>query len=310
LIALGLGTLQVVLDKGQREDWFESRFILVLTLISVGALLSAIVWEWRHKDPIVDLNLFRERTFATANFLMFMLGFALLGSTLLLPLFAQTLLGYTAQQAGLALSPGGFTILLLLPLVAFLLSRYDARFLISAGLATLSLALFSMTRFDLEVAFPTLVIARCFQGAGLAFLFVPINTAAYSNLAPGKNNAASGLMNLARNIGGSVGISFATTLLARRTQYHQARLSENLSGGSAPLHSTLRGLVARFTEGGLDPVTASQKAYAMLQANVVRQATMLGYIDCFWLLGAIIMCLVPVVFVMKKGKRGGPMAAH
>jgi DHA2 family multidrug resistance protein len=310
LIAVGLGALQIVLDKGQRDDWFESQFIVVLTVISVGALLLAVFWEWRHKDPIVDLHLFRNRTFATANFLMFMLGFALLGSTLLIPLFAQTLLGYTAEQAGLALSPGGFTILCLLPLVAFLLSRYDARWLMATGLTTLSLALFHMTRFDLTVDFRTLVIARCFQGAGLAFLFVPINTAAYSNLPPGKNNAASGLMNLARNIGGSVGISFVTTLLARRTQFHQARLSENLSGGSGPLQNSLRGLRATFMEGGLDPATASQKAYAMVQANVVRQATMLGYVDCFWLLGAIIGCLVPVVFLMKRARPGGAIAAH
>ena len=310
LIALGLGTLQIVLDKGQREDWLESRFIVVLAAISVASLVLAVVWEWRHKDPIVDLHLFRDRTFATANFLMFMLGFALLGSTLLLPLFSQTLLGYTAEQAGLALSPGGLTILFMLPLVAFLLSRYDARFLIAFGLTTLSLALFHMTGFDLDVDFRTLVVARCFQGMGLAFLFVPINTTAYSGLAPGKNNAASGLMNLARNIGGSVGISFVTTLLARRGQAHQARLSENLDPGNPALQASLKGLTAKFLQGGLDPAAAAQKAYAMVQANVIRQATMLGYLDCFWVLGALILCLVPVVFLMKKPKRGGPMAAH
>ena len=310
LIAVGLGALQIALDKGQREDWFESQFIVILTVISVGCLLFAVFWEWRHKDPIVDLHLFRDRTFATANFLMFMLGFALLGSTLLLPLFMQTLLGYTAERAGLALSPGGFTILCLLPMVAFLLSRYDARFLIAAGLTTLSLSLYHMTSFDLAVDFKTVTLARCLPGAGLAFLFVPINTSAYSSLPPGKNNAASGLMNLARNIGGSVGISFVTTLLARRTQYHQARLSENLTAGSVPLANTLRGLTARFMQGGLDAATAAQKAYAMVQANVIREATMLGYLDCFWILGTVIICLVPVVFVMKKPKRGGPIAAH
>jgi DHA2 family multidrug resistance protein len=269
-----------------------------------------VIWEWRHKDPIVELHLYKERTFATANFLMFMLGFALLGSTLLLPLFMQTLLGYTAEQAGKALSPGGIAILLMLPLVGFLLSRYDSRWLMATGLTVLSLSLFHMTSFDLGVDFRTVTLARILQGLGLACLFVPINTAAYSHLPPGKNNAASGLMNLARNIGGSVGISFVTTLLARRTQFHQARLSENLSGGSAPLQSTLQGLTAKFMQGGVDAATATQKAYAMLQANVVRQATMLGYVDCFWLLGVVIICLVPVVFLMKKAKPGGAMAAH
>src|SRR5260370_1336905 len=141
--ALNLPML-IVLDKGQREDWFESRYILVLSLVAAASLIFAVFWEWRHKDPIVELHLYKERTFATANFLMFMLGFSLLGSTLLLPLFMQTLLGYTAEQAGLALSPGGFTILCLLPMVAFLLSRYDARYLIAAGLTTLSLSLYHM----------------------------------------------------------------------------------------------------------------------------------------------------------------------
>src|SRR6195256_5507127 len=282
LVALGLGTLQIVLDKGQREDWFESHFILVLTVISAASLIFVIFWEWKHKDPIIDLHLFRERTFATANFLMFMLGFALLGSTLLLPLFMQTLLGYTAEQAGKALSPGGFAILLMLPLVGFLLSRYDARWLMATGLTVLSLSLFHMTNFDLAVDFRTVTLARIFQGLGLACLFVPINTAAYSFLPPGKNNAASGLMNLARNIGGSVGISFVTTLLARRTQFHQARLSENLSAASPQFQATLRALANNFSRGGADSASALQHAYAMLQANVIRQATMLAYIDNFW----------------------------
>src|ERR1700694_4533051 len=139
-VALGLGTLQVVLDKGQRDDWFESNFIVALTVVSVVSLIFVIFWEWHHKDPIIDLHLFRERTFATANFLMFMLGFALLGSTLLLPLFMQTLLGYTAERAGLALMPGGFTIMVAMPIVGFLLSRYSPRYLMMFGLIVLSLS--------------------------------------------------------------------------------------------------------------------------------------------------------------------------
>src|SRR6266576_2062523 len=190
-VALGLGTLQVILDKGQRDDWFESNFILILSIISAASLLFVIWWEWRQKDPVIDLHLFRERTFAAANFLMFMLGFALLGSTLLLPLFMQTLLGYPAQQAGMALSPGGFTIMVLMPIVGFMLTRYDARRLMIFGLAVLSFSLFHMTGFDLGVDFRTVVLARMIQSVGMAFLFVPINTAAYSFLPHEKNNAAS-----------------------------------------------------------------------------------------------------------------------
>src|SRR3979490_2361611 len=138
LIVVGLGALQIVLDKGQREDWFESQFIVVLSVVSAAALILAVIWEWRHKDPIVELHLYKERTFATANFLMFMLGFALLGSTLLLPLFMQTLLGYTAERSGMALSPGGFTIMVIMPIVGFLLSRYSPRYLMMFGMTVLS----------------------------------------------------------------------------------------------------------------------------------------------------------------------------
>src|SRR5258708_34114599 len=187
LVALGLGTLQVVLDKGQREDWFESHFIVILSAIAALSLIFVIFWEWKHKDPIIDLHLFRDRTFAVSNLLMFMLGFALLGSTLFLPLFSQPLLGYTAEKAGLALMPGGFTIIVLLPLVGFLLSRYSPRWLLFFGLAVLSPSLFHMTGFDLEIDFRTLATARVIQAAGMAFLFVPINTAAYAFLPRDKN---------------------------------------------------------------------------------------------------------------------------
>jgi MFS transporter, DHA2 family, multidrug resistance protein len=310
LVALGLGTLQVVLDKGQREDWFESHFILVLTVISAAALIFVIFWEWNHKDPIIDLHLFRERTFATANFLMFMLGFALLGSTLLLPLFMQTLLGYTAERAGLALMPGGFTIMVAMPIVGFLLSRYSPRYLLLFGLSMLSFSLFHMTSFDLGVDFHTVTMARVYQALGLAFLFVPINTTAYSSLPRDKNNAASGLMNLARNIGGSVGISMVTTMLARRTQFHQARLSENLSAASPQFQATLRALASNFSRGGADSASALQHAYAMLQANVIRQATMLEYSENVWVFGVVGGCLIPCVFLIKKAKPGGEIIAH
>ena len=314
LVALGLGTLQVVLDKGQREDWFESNFIVVLTAISAAALIWVVIWEWYHKDPIIDLHLFKQRTFATANFLMFMLGFALLGSTLLLPLFMQTLLGYTAESSGLALMPGGFTIMLCMPLVGFLLSRYSPRWLMLFGLSMLSFSLFHMTTFDLTVDFHTVAMARVYQALGLAFLFVPINTAAYSGLPRDKNNAASGLMNLARNIGGSVGISFVTTGLARRAQIHQVRLSENLSAANPQFRAQLHGMTGAFLNGGAGPGSglgsAAQHAYALIQANIIRQSTMLAYIDNFWLLGVVIFCLIPFVFLIKKTKPGGGLAVH
>src|SRR5713226_761273 len=309
-VALGLGALQVVLDKGQRDDWFESHFILILALISAASLLFVIFWEWRQKDPVIDLHLFKERTFASANLMMFMLGFALLGSTLLLPLFMQTLLGYTAEQAGMALSPGGFTIMLLMPLVGLLLSRYDARRLMAFGLVVLSFSLFHMTNFDLGVDFRTVVYARMIQSVGMAFLFVPINTAAYAYLPREKNNAASGLMNLARNIGGSVGISVVTTMLDRRGQYHQHRLSSHLSASNPQFQSMLQGMARTFETRGFSPADAMHKAYALVQGTLFRQANMLAYIDNFWLLGAAILAMIPLVFLMKRLPTGSEIAMH
>src|ERR1700724_2142572 len=295
-VALGLGTLQVVLDKGQRDDWFESNFIITLSLISAAALIFVTIWEWKHKDPIIDLHLFRDRTFGVSNLLMFMLGFALLGSTLLLPLFMQTLLGYTAAQSGLALMPGGFTIMLLLPLVGFLLSRYSPRWLLVFGLVVLSGALFHMAGFDLDIDFRTAATARVLQVGGMAFLFVPINTAAYAFLPREKNNAASGLMNLARNLGGSVGISVVTTLLDRRTQVHLNDLSRHLSASNPAFQSMLQGTTQAMRAHGASAAFATQQAYDLIEGTVQREATMLAYIDNFRLLGWAIMAMIPIVF--------------
>jgi MFS transporter, DHA2 family, multidrug resistance protein len=309
-VALGLGALQIVLDKGQRDDWFQSHFIVILSTIAAASLIFVVVWEWRHKDPIIDLHLFRDRTFAVSNLLMFMLGFALLGSTLLLPLFSQTLLGYTAEKAGLALMPGGFTIIILLPLVGFLLSRYSPRWLLIFGLVVLSGSLFHMAGFDLQIDFRSVATARVFQAVGMAFLFVPINTAAYAFLPRDKNNAASGLMNLGRNIGGSVGISLVTTMLDRRTQVHLNDLSHNLSASNPAFQSMLRGATQAMQAHGANAAFATQQAYALIQGTVQREATMLAYLDDFRLLGICILAMVPLVFLMKKGKPGGGMAVH
>jgi DHA2 family multidrug resistance protein len=308
-VALGLGALQIVLDKGQRDDWFASHFILVLSMVAAASLIFVIFWEWKHKDPIIDLHLFRDRTFAVSNLLMFMLGFALLGSTLLLPLFMQTLLGYTAERAGLALMPGGFTIIILLPLVGFLLSRYSPRWLLVFGLVLLSASLFHMTTFDLQMDFRTAAVARVLQAAGMAFLFVPINTAAYAFLPREKNNAASGLMNLARNIGGSVGISLVTTMLDRRTQVHQNYLSGHLSASNPAFQSMLQGATQAMRAHGASAAYATQQAYALIEGTVQRQSTMLAYIDDFRLLAWAILAMIPMVFLMKKG-RPGAMAVH
>jgi DHA2 family multidrug resistance protein len=308
LLALGLGTLQIVLDKGQRDDWFDSHLIAALTAIAVISLVAVVFWEWRQAHPIIDLKLFRDRSFATANSLMFMLGFVLWGSTLLIPLFSQTMLGYPAEQAGLVLMPGGLAIITFLPLVGYLLARWDPRYLMIFGLFVLSGSLVFMTRFDLLINFQTVAFARLVQGAGLAFLFVPINTVAYSYLPPDKNNAASGLINLARNVGASMGISFVTTMLDRRTQFHQDRLSADLNPANPRLQAMVHGTTSAL--GVRSGSAAARQAYFLLQGTVERQAQMLAYIDNFRLLSIIALFLIPAVLIVKKPRRGRSVPVH
>jgi MFS transporter, DHA2 family, multidrug resistance protein len=304
-VAVGLGFLQVVLDKGEREDWWASPFIRACILVSVVGLVLAVYWELTHKDPVVDLTLLKDRNFGVSAFLMFMVGIILLGSTVLIPQYLQLVMGYTATQAGLAISPGGLLVMCLLPLVGFMLGKVEARWMIAVGLAITSLALIHMTSFNTEMDFKHAVLARCFQAAGLAFLFVPINTAAYAFVPPNKNNAASGLINLARNIGGSVGISAVTTLLARRAQFHQLRLSEN----AGPLNPNFNQAINSAAHV-LGPAGTGNGTYALLMRVLQKQANTLSYIDCFWVMGLAFGVLIPLVFFMKKAKPGRVAAAH
>jgi MFS transporter, DHA2 family, multidrug resistance protein len=310
LLALGLGTLQVILDKGERDDWFGSHFILWMTIVSVAALIAVVVWEWLHKDPIIDLHLFKDRSFGIGVLLMFMVGFALMSSTVLIPLFLQTMMGYTAQEAGLALMPGGFAIIAVMPLVGFLLGKYDARRLLLFGFGMLATALFYMARFNLFIDFRHAAGARTIQAIGLAFLFVPINTAAYAFLPKEKNNQASGLINLARNIGGSVGISVVTTMLSRRAQVHQANLSDHINSGNGRLQTMLHSATHMLTAHGSSTYEASRQAYGLVAGMVGQQATMLAYIDDFRLVGVAVVAMIPLIFFMKKVKPGGPIAVH
>ena len=256
------------------------------------------------------MGLFRDRNFAVSNLMMLVLGMALYGSTVLLPQYVQVWMGWSAQDAGMALSPGGLTVICLLPLVGRLVSRVDARYLIAFGFTALSVALYHMSRTIYPgMDFHTAMMLRIYQSIGLAFLFVPINTAAYAYLPRDKNNAASGLMNLARNIGGSVGISVVTTMLARRAQYHQHRLSSHLSASNPQFWGVLQGMAHALEARGFSPVDAMHKAYALLQGTAFRQAGMLAYIDNFWLLGVAILAMVPMVFLMKRPRSGG-IAVH
>jgi DHA2 family multidrug resistance protein len=310
LLTVGMCALQVVLDKGQLEDWWSSAFITRLAVISVVALAAFVVWELRNPDPIVDLRLFKNRNFAIGNILMFMVGFVLLSSTVLLPLFVQTELGYTATEAGLVISPGGFAVMLMMPVVGILVSRVDARWLIAFGLITTSLALFNMLRFDTDVGYSTVAWARIYQSVGLAFLFIPVNTIAFLGLPQAKNNDASAMINMARNLGGSFGIAIATTVLARQAQVHHNVLVGHITPYSSPYDTTILALQRAFLAGSGSAADALHKAQAQLYAMVQKQAVMLSYLDTFWLLAVIFAALAPLVFLLRKPDSAAAPPAH
>ncbi len=312
LLALGLGSMQVVLDKGQEEDWFGSSFIVIMTVLSVGGLVFGIIREIVVDQPVLEVRLFEDRTFAVANVVMFAVGIVLFGTTIVLPLYSQEMLGYPAALAGLALTPGGFIVMLLMPMVGFLINKMQARYMVMIGMAISSIAIYRLTRFDLNVSFSTLIWARIFQASGLAFLFVPINTAAYASLSREKSNDASALLNLSRNVGGSVGISLVNTVLARRGQYHQNVLISHATPFSVAFQQMLRGMSsAIMSHGGPSIAVATAKSRAMIYAMVQRQGQMLAYIDVFWLLAVGCACMIPLLLLMKPNKPGaGPAGGH
>ena len=300
LLSLGLASLEIVLDEGQRQDWFASNLILVSAVLAVFGLVAAVVWELRQKDPVVELHLLRERNFLISTVTMFMLGFVLYGSTMLLPVLLQTLLGYTALLSGLVLSPGGIAVIVLMPLVGFLISRVEARWMVVVGLSVSAAGLFYMAGFNLDIDYRTAVLARIVQSAGLAFLFVPINTMAFAYVPRHKTNNATGLINLARNVGGSAGIAVATTLLARRSQFHQHALVSNLTPLDPRYRETLSGIAAHLVAKGQSPPDATHQAEALIYGMVQRHAAMQAFLDAFWVMGIIFLAMVPLMFVMKK----------
>jgi DHA2 family multidrug resistance protein len=310
LISVGLGALELVLDKGQEEDWFASHLIAAFAVVAALALVVFVLWEWRQDHPVVEVRLFRSRSFAAASLMMLVLGVALYGSTVLLPQYLQVWMGYSAQQAGEALSPGGLVVIMLLPLVGRLVSRVDARFLIAFGFAVLFAALFHIAHTLYPgIDFRTAVTMRAFQSVGLAFLFVPINTVAYAGVPPEKNNAVSGVVNLSRNMGGDIGIAFVTTLIARRSQLHQARLAEAVTPGSESVLGRLSAIARALEHAGSSTADATRQASGAVYRELVRQAQTLAYLDAFYLLAWFSLAMVPLVFLTRPVK-GGTMGGH
>lgn len=300
LLGIGLASLELMLDEGQRNDWFGSNMIVVAFILAVTALVGVVVWELHHDQPIVDFHILKERNFAVASVTMYAVGFTLYATTAILPIFLQTILGYTAMLSGLVLSPGGLATMAGMVLVGRMLRKIEARWLIMFGMASGALALYRMSHFNLQIDFNTAMWARTIQAFGLAFLFVPVNTAAFSSVAREKLGYATGLMNLFRNIGGSTGIAMVNTMLAQRTQFHQQVLVSHLTPLDPNYAEALRRTAGAITAQGSSTADAALKAQGVLYGTVQRQAAMMAVADTFWVLTLICLAMIPLVFLLKK----------
>ena len=312
LLAIGVGFLQIVLDKGQEDDWFGSNFILTLSVISLVCLVILIVWELLIKDPILDLRLFKNINFATSSLMMFMVGAVSFSTTVLVPQFLQTLLGYTAESAGMVLSAAAILLLVELPLVGQLTGRIQARYLMAFGWATLSMAMFFSThRLDLEISFASATWLRIAQYVPMGFIFIPATMVAYLGLPQEKSNAVAGLINFVRNMGSSVGTSVVTTLLARRGQIHQVALASHTSLSVPVFQDSAATLAAQLSQAGADQ--PQMQAYGMIYESMQNQAAALSYIDTFWILGVTTAVMFLLSFLLKRnnpGRAGKPSLSH
>src|SRR5215467_13884946 len=313
LLALGVGALQILLDKGQEDDWFGSNFILTLVVIATVCLVSLVIYEWRHNEPIVDVRLFKNGNFAAANLMMFMVGAISFSSTVLMPQFLQTLLGYTAQKAGIVMSAAAVVLLMELPAVGQLTTRFQSRYLIAVGwLALTSTMYLSTKRIDLQISFVSATWLRILQYIPLGFVFIPASTAAYNGIPGEKNNAVAGLVNFVRNIGSSVGTSVVTTMLARRAQLHQGRLAEHTTALNHNFQAAINGAAGQLMHGGLSSPDAQRHALARIYAGLEAQATSLAYIDTYFVLAVAAGLMFLLSFTLRKNNpRAAPkVAAH
>jgi MFS transporter, DHA2 family, multidrug resistance protein len=307
LLVLGIGALQVVLDKGQEDDWFGSRFITRLAITATVCLISLAIWEWWHKDPIIDVHLFENLNFGASSLMMFMLGLIYFSSLVMMPQLLQTLMGYTAESAGLVLSASGLVILIEMPIVGQLAGRIPAKYLIAFGWLLLAGGMYlSTVQVDLLISFDVASRLRVAQGLGLGFLFVPITLAAYNGIPADRGNSVSGIINFMRNIGSSVGTSMVTTLLERREQFHQARLAYHTTGFDTAYQNQIAGLGRQLIASGKSPADAPGIAQGLLYQSLQNQSQTVAYIDTYMVLavGASIM-FVLAFLVRKNDPRGG-----
>jgi MFS transporter, DHA2 family, multidrug resistance protein len=295
-VALGVGLLEFTLDKGQEKDWFGSGEIQLTAFLAVITLLFFAFWEWKHPDPIVDLKLLKNRNFGTAVFLQLILGMVLFGSTVLIPQYLQVLRGYTAERAGLVLSPAGFVMMVMMAVAGRTLGKGDPRLMVMLGYLAVAAGLFNLTRLDLYTSYGTATLWRMLQVVGLPFIFIPISTLNYVGVPRDKSNQISSLSNFARNMGGSAGTALLTTFLARSTQVHQMALASNLTAGSYAVTAQ----VERFAALTHSSIAAARfPALAQIYGQMQQQASMLAYKNAFAILALVVLLLSPLVWIMR-----------
>ncbi len=305
LLALAVGALQVLLDKGQEDDWFGSHFIVTLAVISAVGFACLIFWELRQRAPIIDMRMFKNFNFAISSLMMFNLGVLLFSSLVMMPQFLQSVLGYTAQSAGLVLSGGGLMILLQMPIVGQLTTKVPAKYLIAFGWSLLAFGMYYSTmRLDLLISFRSASELRIVQSLGLSFLFVPITLAAYIGIAPEKGNSVSGLVNFMRNIGSSVGTSLVTTSLARRAQFHQSTMSFHATNYDPAFRDQVAGLSQQFLHSGASAPDAQVQALARSYQGLQLQAQTLAYIDTFKVLAVAATIMFVLAFIVRRNDPG------
>ena len=310
LLVIGLGALQIVLDKGQQEDWFNSPFIVIFSAVSIITLISLVYVELTHPHPIVNLRLFKNVSFSAGNLIMFAVGFCLYSSIMLIPLFLQTLMGYNATMAGMVLAPGGVSTLICMPFVGAIIQRYDGRKVVFLGLIIGACAMFMMQRFTLDAAYPDFVWPRVVLGVGLAMTFVPLTTVTLSTIAKVEMGNATGIFSLLRNIGGSVGIAISATLLARYSQFYQTSLVANVTPYNTVVQSRIAMLKSATMARGMDAVAAEKSAIAIIYGTVRRQAAMLAYNRIFFVVGLAFLIIIPLLLLLKKPERHVKPAGH
>jgi DHA2 family multidrug resistance protein len=310
LLAVGIGALQIMLDKGQEDDWFESHFIIILFGLCVAGLLFFILRELRTEHPVVQLRIFKNTTYATGVFMMTVIGFVLYGSTVLLPVFLQTMLGYSALQAGLAMLPRGLGSFVMMPMVAWLMTKIEPRKILAVGLVCSAFSLYQLSKINLNAGYWDVFWPQLLQGTSMGLLFVPLTTITNVPIRKEEMGTATSLYNLMRNIGASIGIASVTTTVARHSQAHAAVLAAHITpydqGAMAMMNAIKKGMAA----SGSDPATAGQQSYALAFGLVQRHAAMLSYLDTFFLLSMLFLAVLPLILLMKKPKLSGQASAE